>query len=105
MGETTTRFSSVRERRRKGWNIGARADGKMRSRLGGADQHHVVGNPALTADGREIAPDRPIGDQPMTPQLLRKDVFGETRGRSLVQLIEAGARKRLWIGLDDPGRA
>ena len=33
--------------------LGAGADGEMRGRLGVADQHDVVGDPALAADGRE----------------------------------------------------
>src|SRR5262245_23555864 len=77
----------------------------MRGRLGVADQHHIVGDPALAADGRKIAPDGAIGDQPMTLQLLREQAFGETCGRGFVQLVETGAREGFWIGLDDPRRA
>ena len=77
----------------------------MRGRLGVADQHHVIGDPALAADGREIAPDRAIGDQPVPLQLLREQAFGETRGRGFVELVEAGAGEGPRIGLDDPGRA
>ena len=76
----------------------------MRGRLGVADQHHVVGDPALAADGREIAPDRTVGDQPMALQLFCEQAFDETRRRGLVELVEAGAREGVRIGLGDPGR-
>ncbi len=41
----------------------------------------------------------------MALQLLREQAFGETRGRGLIELVEAGAREGLRIGLDNPGRA
>ena len=77
----------------------------MRGRLGVADQHHVVGDPAVATNGREIAPDRAVGDQPMSLQLLREQAFGEMRGRGFIELVEAGACEGFWIGLDNPGRA
>ena len=85
--------------------LGAGADGEMRRRLGVAEQHHVVGDPALAADGREIAPDRAVGDQPVALQLLGEQGFDEPRRGRLVELVEPGARKRPRIGLDDPGGA
>src|SRR5712675_295138 len=66
--------------------LGSGADGKVRRRLGVADQHHVVGNPALAADGREIAPDRAIGDQAMALQLVGEQALDELRRRRLVEL-------------------
>src|SRR6266851_322786 len=125
MGDTTTRFSSASPRSRNGWNMGGRgrdvvparrsqrlvkrnpvlhgelgagADGEMRGRLGVADQHHVVGDPALAANGREIAPDRAVGDQPMALQLFCEQAFDETRRRGLIELVEAGAREGVRIG-------
>ena len=37
----------------------------MRGRLGVAEQHHVVLDPALAADHREIAPHRAVGQELM----------------------------------------
>jgi hypothetical protein len=45
--------------------LGARADREMRGRLGVAEQHHVVLDPALAADHREIAPHRAVDQQGM----------------------------------------
>ena len=73
--------------------LGAGADGEMRRRLGVADQHHVVRDPALAADGREVAPDRPVGDEPVAQQLLREQGLDETRRRLLVELVEAGTHE------------
>ena len=85
--------------------LGARADGEMRGRLGVADQHDVVGGPFLAADGREIPPQRAVGDQLVAGELLGEHAFEESRRAGLVQLVEAGALERLRIGLHHPGRA
>ena len=45
--------------------LGAGADREMRGRLGVAEQHHVVLDPALAADHREIAPHRAVDQQRM----------------------------------------
>ena len=85
--------------------LGARADGKMRGRLGIAEQHDVVGGPAFAADGREIAPERAVGDELVALELLGEHAFEEARRFFLAELAEPGARERLRIGLDHPGRA
>ena len=75
--------------------LGAGADREMRGRLGVADQHDVVGDPALAADGREIAPDRAVGDQPVALELVGEHAFDEARRGLLVELVEPGAREGL----------
>ncbi len=85
--------------------LGARADGEMRGRLGVADQHDVVGGPLLAADGREVAPQRAVGDQLVAGELLGEHAFEESRRCRLVELVEAGALEGLGIGLHHPGRA
>ncbi len=85
--------------------LGAGPDGEMRRRLGIADQHHVAGDPAFAADVGEIAPDRPVGDDAMAGELIGEQALDETRRGRLVELVQAGAREGLRIGLDDPGRA
>ena len=85
--------------------LGAGTDGEMRRRLGVADQHHVVRDPSLAADGREVAPDRAVGAEPVALQLVREQGLDEMRGRLLVELVEAGTHECPRIGLDDPGRA
>src|SRR5712692_8416112 len=77
----------------------------MRGRLGVADQHDVAGGPALAADGREIAPDRAVGDQAVALELVGENALDETRRSFLVELVEPGAPVGRGIGLDDPGRA
>ena len=53
--------------------LGAGADREMRGRLGVAEQHHVVLDPALAADHREIAPHRAVGQQRMAVEEPAED--------------------------------
>ena len=55
--------------------LGARADGKMRCRLGVADQNDIVLHPALVADHGEVAPQRAVGDQGWPSNSCGKDTF------------------------------
>ena len=59
----------------------------------------------LAADGREIPPQRAVGDELVAGKLLGEHAFKEMRRRRLVHLVEAGALERLRIGLHHPGRA
>ena len=61
--------------------LGARADREMRGRLGVADQHDVVGGPFLAADGREIPPQRAVGDELVAGELVGEHAFEEVRRR------------------------
>ncbi len=54
--------------------LGARADREMRARLGIAKQHHLVLDPALAADHREIAPHRAVGEQLVAVEKPAKDL-------------------------------
>ena len=59
----------------------------------------------LAADGREIPPQRAVGDQLVAGELVGEHAFEEVRRRRLVELVEAGALEGLRIGLHHPGRA
>ena len=49
----------------------------MRRGLRVSDQDHISGDPLFAADIREIAPDRPIGDDAMAGKLIREQAFHE----------------------------
>ena len=59
--------------------LGAGADGKVRRRLGVADQHDVVHHPVLIRDPREITPQRTIDHQPVALQLFGKNFLEKFR--------------------------
>ena len=85
--------------------LGAGADREMRGRLGVAEQHQVVLDPALAADHREIPPHRAIDQQRMPFEEPAEDLRHTIGGLLLAQALEPGLPKSHWIGLEDPGRA
>ena len=85
--------------------FGAGADREMRGRLGVAEQHHVVLDPALAADHREIAPHRTVDQQPVLAEEPAENLRHAIGGLLFAQAFQAGARKGLGIGLEDRGRA
>ena len=71
--------------------LGAGADREMRRRLGVAEQHHVVLDPALAADHREIAPHRAVGQKRMTVEEPAEDFCHAVGGLLFVETLEPGA--------------
>ena len=84
--------------------LGAGADREMRGRLGVAEQHHVVLDPALAADHREIAPHRAVGQQRIAAEEPAKDLVHPVRGLFFAQTLEAGTLEGFGIGFKNPGR-
>ncbi len=96
----------VRERNRVfHGELGAGADREMRGRLGVAEQHHVVLDPALAADHREIAPHRAVDQQRMAVEEPAENLRHPIGGLLFAQAFEPGALEGFGIGLEDPGRA
>ncbi len=85
--------------------LGAGADREMRRGLGVAKQHHVVLDPALAADHREIAPHRAVDQQRMTVEEPAENLGHAVGGLLLAQAFEPGALEGFGIGLENPGRA
>src|SRR5581483_7948592 len=85
--------------------LGAGADGEMRGGLGVADQHHVVLDPALAADHREIAPHRAIGEKLVAAEEPAEDLRHAVGGLLLVEALQAGSLEGPRVGLENPGRA
>src|SRR5436853_7167328 len=76
----------------------------MGGRLRITDEHHVIGNPVLAPDRREIAPDGAVADQPMTLQLFGKYLLHEARGGFLAHVAKPSASECLRIRFQNPGR-
>ena len=85
--------------------LGAGADREMRGRLGVAEQHHVVLDPALAADHREIAPHRAVGQQRIAAEEPAENLVHPLRGLLFAEAFEAGALEGFRIGFENPGRA
>ena len=85
--------------------LGAGADREMRGRLGVAKQHHVVLDPALAADHREIAPHRAVDQQRMAVEEPAENLGHPIGGLLFAQAFEPGALEGFGIGLENPGRA
>src|SRR5258707_15668667 len=77
----------------------------MRGGLGVAKQHHVILDPTLAADHREIAPHRAVSQELMPFEEPAKNAGHPIGGLLLVQTLEPGAFEGCRIGLEDPGRA
>ena len=84
--------------------LGAGADREMRGRLGVAEQHHVVLDPALAADHREIAPHRAVGQQRIAAEEPAENLVHPVGGLLFAQAFKAGALEGFGIGLENPGR-
>ena len=69
--------------------LGAGADREMRGRLGVAEQHHVVLDPALAADHREIAPHRAIDQERMPFEEPAENLRHPVGGLLLAQALRA----------------
>src|SRR5207248_6380201 len=69
--------------------LGARADGKMRRRLGVAHEHGVVEYPGLVDDVREVAPQRAVGDQRVAVELGGEDALEHWQHLGLAHRVEA----------------
>ncbi len=83
--------------------LGARADGEMRGMRRIAHDHQVVAHPGLAADGREVAPERAVGDRRVAVEqiLVERRHIGD--GAVFVLVLQPGAGEGLGGGLDDPG--
>src|SRR5260370_36959936 len=77
----------------------------MRRRLGVAEQHHVVLDPALAADHRKIAPHRAVGQKRMTFEEPAKNLRHAVGGLLFPEALKPGTLERRGVVLETPGRA
>ncbi len=75
----------------------------MRGRLRIPYQHGIAFHPGLVGDGREVAPQRAVGNQLVALQLRGEHALERRQHRRLILRIEAEVLPRGFVGLDDPG--
>src|SRR5438045_710504 len=84
--------------------FGAGTDREVRGRLGVAQQHHIVPDPAFASDHGEITPHRAIDEELMALKEPAENTGHAIGGLLLVQPLESGAPERCEVSLEDPGR-